>query len=726
MKAARAVLVVIIAVVVLLLAAGPASAAQTQRVSVATGGAQANHNSTTPAITPDGRYVAFQSFASNLVTGDVNGLTDVFVRDRQTGATELVSVHTDGTQANSVAAQATISADGRYVAFESFASNLVDGDTNGKFDVFVHDRQTGVTQRVNVASDGAQAEGDDSGQAVISADGRYVAFQSFADNLVPGDNNGFGDVFVHDRQTGATERVNVATNGSPGNSGAGLPAISADGRYVAFVSNSSNLVADDDNDPTDIFVHDRQADTTERVSVANGGIQANNSSFGPAISADGRHVAFTSQATNLVAGDTNGVQDIFVHDRQADTTQRVSVATNGTQANLDSFATAISADGRYVAFTTQATNLTGGDVNGINPDVFVHDRQTHVTERVSVATSGTQANRGSDAPSISADGTRVAFWSDATNLVAGDTNGRLDVFVRIRAKACSDEADNDADGQTDYPSDPGCTSATDNSEVNPQCNDGIDNDNDGVTDHPSDPGCTSLADNSEINPQCNDGRDNDGDGVTDYPADAGCTSLADNNETNPQCNDGQDNDGDGATDYPGDAGCASLADNNESTQCSDGQDNDGDGATDFPADAGCASLADNNETNPQCNDGRDNDGDGAADFPADAGCASLASNNESPQCSDGQDNDSDGLTDHPNDPGCTSPADNSEFNPQCNDGKDNDTDGASDYPNDPGCTSLADNSEVNPQCNDGKDNDNDGFTDYPNDPGCRNLADNSE
>ncbi|MGH8879054.1 MAG: TolB family protein, partial [Stackebrandtia sp.] len=219
----------------------------------------------------------------------------------------------DGSQGNNHSFEAVVSADGRYVAFVSFADNVVTGDTNGWEDVFVHDRRTGDTSRVSVAGDGSQANGS-SHDGVVSADGRYIAFQSFADNLVPGDTNGVEDVFVHDRQTGVTSRVSVTSSGSQVKSnspGLGL-AIAADGRYVAFASSASRLVPGDTNGAYDVFVHDRQTGATRRVSIAGDGSQANSASVGAAISADGRHVAFISRAGNLVPGDTNRIDDVLV------------------------------------------------------------------------------------------------------------------------------------------------------------------------------------------------------------------------------------------------------------------------------------------------------------------------------------------------------------------------------------------------------------------------------
>ena len=422
----------IVATIILAASAATALAQTTERVSVATGGGQGDGNSTNSAISADGRFVAFFSGATNLVGGDTNATIDIFVHDRQTGTTERVSVTTGGVQATGGDSyNPAISADGRFVAFDSDATNLVGGDTNGLNDVFVHDRQTGTTERLSVATDGTEAD-NNSYDPAISADGRFVAFYSYATNLVSGDTNSTFDIFVHDRQTGTTERVSVATGGAEATGVSLVPAISADGRFVAFHSDATNLVSGDTNGQSDVFVHDRQTGTTERVSVATGGTEANFASNAGPISADGRFVSFQSLASNLVSGDTNGARDIFVHDRQTGATERVSVATGGGQADGDSIIAAISADGRFVAFRSTSTNLVvGGDTNATY-DIFVHDRQTGTTERVSVATGGGQATGGSYAPAISADGRFVAFDSSATDLVTGDTNAVNDIFVRDR------------------------------------------------------------------------------------------------------------------------------------------------------------------------------------------------------------------------------------------------------------------------------------------------------
>jgi len=233
--------------------------------------------------------------------------------------TERVSVDSGGLQGNSWSSTPSISSDGRFVAFRSVASNLVSGDTNSTWDIFVHDRQTSQTTRVSVDSGGLQGNGR-SQSTSISSDGRFVAFHSRASNLVPGDTNGTYDIFVHNRQTGQTTRVSVDSGGLQGNSLSEMSSISSDGRFVAFESYASNLVPGDTNGEADIFVHDRQTGQTTRVSVDSGGLQGNNHSDGPmSISSDGRFVAFQSEATNLVPGDTNGRTDIFVHDRQPNT-----------------------------------------------------------------------------------------------------------------------------------------------------------------------------------------------------------------------------------------------------------------------------------------------------------------------------------------------------------------------------------------------------------------------
>ena len=398
------------------------------RISIASDGAQGNGDSDYSAVSDDGRYAAFDSFASNLVPGDSTPGRDIFVHDRQTGEITLVSINSDSVQANDESYFPAISGDGRYVVFTSFATNLVSGDTNGKRDIFLHDRQTGATERVSVASDGTQGNNFSSDPAV-SNDGRYVVFSSWASNLVPNDSNLSQDIFIHDCQTGVTERISIASDGTQTNGNALGPAITPDGRYVVFYSAASNLAHGDTNNEWDIFVHDRQTSVTERISVASDGTQANGASLASDISENGRYVVFESLASNLVVGDTNIYNDIFVHDRQTGATERVSVASDGTQANNDSYSPVITTDGRYIAFASYASNLVPGDSNN-HLDVFIHDCQTSTTERVSVASDGTQANGFSNEPAITGDGRFVTFTSYASNLAPGDTNGFADIFVK--------------------------------------------------------------------------------------------------------------------------------------------------------------------------------------------------------------------------------------------------------------------------------------------------------
>ena len=409
-------------------------ASSTERVNVASDGAQANGESVYPAISADGRVVAFCSDATNLVSKDGNRQPDVFARERPGGITALVSVSDSGVQGKMDSNECAVSEDGRFVAFCSWADNLVPGDTNGTGDVFVHDRLAGATERVSVNDAGQQGNAQSGWFPVptisISATGQFVGFSSFASNLAPGDTNGKYDVFVRDRVGQRTERVSVSSSGAQGNDDSWFPSISADGRFIAFSSRATNLVLGDTNAKEDVFVHDRSSGITERVSVSSSGGQATDVSQQPCISDSGRFVAFVSYAGNLVPGDAGHI-DVFVHDRDTGATECASVNSAGQIGNANSSWPSISADGRWVAFASAATNLAAGDTNGTQ-DVFVRDLSTGVTERVSVNSAGQQGNGWSDWPSISGDGRCVAFRSWASNLVPNDTNGYADIFVRDR------------------------------------------------------------------------------------------------------------------------------------------------------------------------------------------------------------------------------------------------------------------------------------------------------
>ena len=425
---ALALPVEIVALALLLLPAASAGPGANFRVSVATGGGQGNGRSFFPAISADGRFAAFYSDASNLVAGDTNGVRDVFVYDRQTGETARVSINTAGVEANGDSFAPAISADGRFLTFSSAASNLVADDMNGVDDVFVRDREENRTTRVSFAPGGAEANGG-SYSPTISADGHRVAFLSDATNLVLGDTNSVRDVFVVDPQGATTTRASVNSAGDvQANVDSVTPVISGDGRFVAFTSFSDNLVPDDLNESSDVFVRDLQANTTTRVSEYQGGFEADFDNLRPSISADGRFVAFDSDAANLAWGDTNDTFDVFVKDRQTGILTRVSVNDAGEEGSGDSVRPAISADGRVVGFSSEVANLVPGDTNG-STDIFVHDRRSGATKRVSITAGGAEANGDSVRPAISADGRLVVFESDASNLVAGDSNNFTDVFL---------------------------------------------------------------------------------------------------------------------------------------------------------------------------------------------------------------------------------------------------------------------------------------------------------
>ena len=403
----------------------------TDRVSVASTGQQANGASANPSVNIDGSLIAFSSSATNLVGVGVTA-GQVYVRDTANRQTDLVSRSTAGGAANGDAVDPSISEDGRVIAFQSDATNLVPGDTNGVHDIFVRDRAAGVTTRISVSNAGGQGNAI-SAQPAISGDGRYVAFTSMASNLVGGDSNGRGDIFVHDRVLGQTTRASVGPAGAEGNGTSSKPSISRNGNRIAFHSSASNLTAQSDTNGTDdVFVASRTA-VLLRASQSSSSVQGNLSSRDAAISADGRTVVYHSGASNLVAGDTNDRRDIFRHEIVTALTTLVSASGACGAANGDSQAPSISADGRRVAYSSTASNLVGTDGNGATTDVFVTDLAAAPGARntlVSVSSGGVAANGASAFPALSHNGVVTAFHSSATNLVAGDTNAALDVFAR--------------------------------------------------------------------------------------------------------------------------------------------------------------------------------------------------------------------------------------------------------------------------------------------------------
>jgi Tol biopolymer transport system component len=413
---------------------GNAALAQTlTRASVNSVLVQGNSNSYGGKVSADGRYVVFASDSTNLVTGDGNNASDIFVHDMQTGGTSRVSLGFGGQQPNAGSYSPSISGDGHYIAFVSDATNLVPVDTNSKTDVFVRDQLAGSITRVSVSSLGEQGDGY-SYQCAISSDGRYVAFTSTAYNLAQGGAFGYPSVYVRDLQMGTTVCASVNPSGQSGTGGSSYPSITADGHYVAFQSDSTDLVPGDTNAATDIFVRDMLLGVTVSPTVDPNWVIGNAASDGPSISADGRYVAFDSSATNFVLGDTNGLTDVFVKDVQTGTVVRASVDSAGSQGvGGSSYQAAISGDGRYVAFSSAATNLVANDSNG-RTDVFLHNLQGGQTIVLSAAM--TQGNLDSFEATISGDGRFIGFQSDATNLVPGDTNGVQDVFLYDSAALC--------------------------------------------------------------------------------------------------------------------------------------------------------------------------------------------------------------------------------------------------------------------------------------------------
>ncbi len=400
-------------------------------VSRASDGSLGNSFSREASLSEDGRFVAFQSKASNFAPGDIPPTSpfgseeaDVFVFDTQTQTIELISAGLDGLPANNCR-DPEISGDGRFVAFVSSATNLVPNDLNDASDVFLFDRETAVLQRINEGPGGEDADGFSDGIA-ISFDGSLVAFESTAPNLVSGDTNGLRDIFVWSRQTNTIERVTVAPGGIEADGTSDQPAFSRDGRFLAFESNATNLVAADTNSRRDIYIADLAGGTVERVTVLNDGTEADSSSEHPAVSADGRFVAFESRASNLVPDVLNGSNSIYVKDRLTGEVSLVSQSTTGVSADGFCEWPSISPDGRLVVFDCPSTTLVDVDNGGLE-SVYLRDRATGVTTLVAIGPGGVSADGRSFRPSLGVDA--VAFASTATNLVAGDDNGEEDIFV---------------------------------------------------------------------------------------------------------------------------------------------------------------------------------------------------------------------------------------------------------------------------------------------------------
>ncbi|MDD5369419.1 MAG: hypothetical protein PHQ40_10050 [Anaerolineaceae bacterium] len=407
------------------------------RVSVTSTGDETDLDSFESAISGDGSTAVFYSWSRNIVPGDTNNSIDLFLHDFMTGEVKRIS----GIKgAQPVATQSSpwgvsISYDGAFVAFPSYADNLISNDTNGTTDIYVFDQIDNSYERVSVSSANQQANSWSYGPS-ISADGRFVAFASLASNLVPGDYNNNMDIFVRDRLLNQTQLVTVPMEGGYVWGQVDSPSISADGRFVAFASFYAGFVPGDTNSCTDVFIRDLSLGVTKRVSLNSVGIQGNSDSYQPSISGDGRYVAFASKASNLVLGD-DSTWDIFVHDNETGQTILVSKSTQGVKGNKESGNPKISLDGRFVVFQSTAINLVADDTNnycGTNylencRDVFLHDLMTGETRRVSVSASGEDVNGYSGYPSISADGTVIVFESSGFNIVGIDENYHSDIYL---------------------------------------------------------------------------------------------------------------------------------------------------------------------------------------------------------------------------------------------------------------------------------------------------------
>jgi Tol biopolymer transport system component len=402
-------------------------------VSVAANGGVSGGWAWETAISADGRCVAFTSSASDIVANDSNGAKDVFVRDRALGVTTCASVGPGGVLANAGSQYVALSADGRHVAFVSTATNLVNGDVNNAGDVFVRDLVAQTTTLASVSHLGGSDDGMDYTPA-ISADGRFVAFASIATNLVPDDTNGACDVFLRDLATGVNERISRRHNGEQLVKPSRFPALDASGRFVAFSSNG-RLLPSDQNDFEDVYVLDRQNATIAHASLNYLGLPGNDQSVYPSLSADGRVVAFWSGANNLLPGwHLYYNPDIYVRDLATGALEIASVNSAGQHSNDFSLYPRISGDGRVVAFESRATNLAPGLSGTLTtPRLYAHDRVSGGTTMLDVAHDGTPPDDDGLTPSLSFDGRYAAFVSRTNELVPGESNDASDVFVRDRA-----------------------------------------------------------------------------------------------------------------------------------------------------------------------------------------------------------------------------------------------------------------------------------------------------
>lgn len=404
----------------------PATSSVIKRASVASDGTQANGSSEKASLNHDGRYLVFQSSGSNFIAGDNATTSDIFRKDVATGALVAASLNADGVRGDYYSFDPHISSDGQFVSFHSPASNFASPDIYGVHDAYRKNVATGEIIRVSQSADGVEAN-DYSAFATMSADGRFVAFMTYSTNISPGDTSSTSDIYLKDCTTGSLIRVSVTAAGIPGNGAHANPVISADGRYVVFESLSTNFVAGDTNAKRDLFRKDLVTGALVRVSTKADGQEANGDCYDASLSADGRYLLFTSKADNLVPNDLNGSEDIFRKDLETGEIMRVSTSASGFQGNNNSTEASISADGRYALFNSLASNLVPNDTNG-SSDVFRKDLMTGEILRVSLNQIGTEIAGASTQGVLSADGLRAAFTTTASTVVTGDTNGVADIF----------------------------------------------------------------------------------------------------------------------------------------------------------------------------------------------------------------------------------------------------------------------------------------------------------
>ena len=402
----------------------------TRLISVDQSGGVGDLGSYSGAPSTDGSLVAFNSYATDLVSGDTNGESDIFLRHRNDHSTTKISEAPGGSQADDGSYGPVITPGGRFVAFFSDATNLVAGDTNGREDVFLFDRSTRVTTLVSHSMTGGSANGQ-SFSPSMSADGRYVTYYSSADDIVPRDGRYGLHVFVWDRFTDETFLISRGLDGKPAKGASYYPDISGDGRYVTFGSKARNLVPGPRDRKLHVYLYDRVADAIVRVDQTPHGVPGNRrAAHAATISLDGTHVAFGSRARNLSDRDSNYYPDVFVYDVELGTIELITHAYDGGPADggvYYEYRPTISADGRYVAFDSYATNLVSDDSTP-SGDAFVYDRTTDTATLVSRTPDG-QANRTSFRVMIGDDGRFVTYYTYADNLFDGDDNGCTDVFI---------------------------------------------------------------------------------------------------------------------------------------------------------------------------------------------------------------------------------------------------------------------------------------------------------